>query len=108
MALADFFQKRELRQMSMPSAIKWILCIVGAVVISGEATLVTESLITNCCPDKKTPGDLVMNWLLTDLGPEKLKLGYRALVIFGVDFFLYFGLILVLLALYKRRLAKNK
>src|SRR5882672_6811454 len=92
----------------MSSAIKWSLCIVGAVVISGVATWETESLVTNCCPAMKTPGDIVMNWLLTEKGPEKLKLGARALVIFGVDFFLYFSLILVLLALFKLRFGKKQ
>ena len=42
-----------------------------------------------------------MNWLMTEMGPEELKLGHRALVIFGVDFFLYFSPILVFLALFK-------
>ena len=94
--------------MSMSSAIKRTLYIVGAVVISGVATWETESLVTRCCPHMKTPGDLVMNWLLTQMGPEKLKLGDRALVIFGVDFFLYFGLILGLLALFKWRFGKKQ
>jgi len=93
---------------SMSSAIKWTLCIVGAVVISGVSTWETESLVTNCCPDMKTPGDLVMNWLLTEMGPEKLKLGDRALVIFGVDFFLYFSLILGLIALFTWRFGKSR
>jgi hypothetical protein len=72
--------------MSMSSAINWPLCIVGAVVISGVATWETESLVTNCCPDTRTPGDLVMHWLLTEMGPEQLKLGDRALVLFGATF----------------------
>jgi hypothetical protein len=94
--------------MSMSSAIKWILWILGAVVISGIATWETEIHLTACCPDTKTPGDLVMAWLLTEMGPEKLKLGYRALVIFGVDFFFYFGLILGLIALFKWRSRKSQ
>jgi len=56
----------------------------------------------------KTPGDLVMNWLLAEMGPEKLKLGDRALVIFGVDFFLYFSLILGLIALFTWRFGKSR
>ena len=95
-------------QMSILSTIKWTLYIAGAVVISGVATWETESAVTNCCPDMMTPGRLAMDWLLTEMGPEKLKLGYRALVLFGVDFFLYFSLILSLLALFKWRSQKSR
>ena len=94
--------------MSMSSVIKWTLCIVGAVVISVVATWETESLVTRCCPHMKTPGDLVMNWLMTQMGPVELKLGYAAVVIFGVDFLLCFGLILGLIALFTWRFGKSR
>jgi len=92
----------------MKSVLKWVLYAIGAAVVAGVATYQTERLATARVPIISTPGDAVMNWLLTELGPEKFKLGYRIQVIFGVDFFLYFILILLLLALIRWRFRKTR
>jgi hypothetical protein len=107
----DSFQKRELLQVSVLSVtdvIKAILCMIAAVVFALVATWETEGFAVNHAPEIKTPGKFVMDQMLTEFGPTKLKLGHRALILFGVDFILYFAVIWSLLALLRWRLRKNR
>jgi hypothetical protein len=107
----DSFQKRELQQVSVLSVtdvIKAILCMIAGVVFALVSTWETEGFAVNHAPEIKTPGKFVMDQMLTEFGPTKLKLGHRVLILFGVDFILYFAVIWSLLALLRWRLRKNR
>lgn len=105
------FQERESRQVSVPSVtkvIKTILCMIGASILAITATWKTENYSVHHAPDLKTPGKFVMDLLLTEFGPTGLGLGYRALILFGVDFVLYFAVIWSLIALLRWRFRKSR
>lgn len=90
--------------MTLRSAYKRIVNIIGIAAISFLAAVATEFIGAKYNWDFRTPGMLVAD--LPSL--SSLKFGETALVVISVDSMAYFLLILGLIALYKWRFGRNK
>jgi hypothetical protein len=103
---ADSFQKRELRQMTFRSVSNWVLTIFVVTLISIAVTSLTDVFVVEHTSSIKTPGMFVME--LVDSGPMILKLGHKMLLVFSIDFLVYFTAVWCLIALFKWRFRENR